>query len=505
MIWQYFKQDITPSQADKAFYQLENVNFKLFNAYTKKTDDKTFKYVKECRGISSKKLLSNKDDDCVWLGLGAYKVSKLSFKDRKLLYKRFKDNKDLYWLKISTEKNIKKNYKKYSPRAFLYWFNSAGTANRVKNFNFHISKEYLNRLSSTSGFSTFVKKVTTNKKLSKIQQSLFNVKSDKLNAQTNFFLAINALKYHYKTRSKHYLALTYKKSYYRMDKDKAKFWMYQIKKEKKYLQELAESVDINIYSLYAKEKLKKRVDNYFIKLDVDKKATSHDIEDPFVWNKILKEIKATPKANLKKLAKHYSHPSLIPVKSFILERESSYTNHNYIMPYKDAMKEFSKDDVALMLSLMRQESRFIPASLSRSYALGVMQIMPFLAKILDKKQDNPMKSLSDMFDADRNIAYAYKHVKWIKSSLYHPLFIAYAYNGGMGFTKRHLQTGAFSKHEKYEPFISMELMSNTESREYGKKVLANYVIYKQILGEDISINSLFEKLKKPSSCHRFDI
>ena len=91
-----------------------------------------------------------------------------------------------------------------------------------------------------------------------------------------------------------------------------------------------------------------------------------------------------------------------------------------------------------------------------------------------------------MFKPSYNIKYALKHLKWMKKSLYHPLFIAYAYNGGMGFFKKHLKTGAFTK-GKYEPFLSMELMSNKESREYGKKVLSNYVMYKKILGEEVSI------------------
>ena len=89
-----------------------------------------------------------------------------------------------------------------------------------------------------------------------------------------------------------------------------------------------------------------------------------------------------------------------------------------------------------------------------------------------------------MFKPSYNIKYARKHLEWMKKSLYHPLFIAYAYNGGIGFFKKHLLAGTFSKGE-YEPYLSMELMSNAESREYGKRVLANYVMYKKILGEDV--------------------
>jgi len=41
------------------------------------------------------------------------------------------------------------------------------------------------------------------------------------------------------------------------------------------------------------------------------------------------------------------------------------------------MRDYSTDRKALMLAIARQESKFIPASISRSFALGMMQFMPF--------------------------------------------------------------------------------------------------------------------------------
>jgi len=47
------------------------------------------------------------------------------------------------------------------------------------------------------------------------------------------------------------------------------------------------------------------------------------------------------------------------------------------------------------------------------------------------------------------------------------------------------------------------LMSNRESREYGKRVLANYVMYKKILGEEISIVTLLETLTDQKKTDRY--
>jgi soluble lytic murein transglycosylase len=134
--------------------------------------------------------------------------------------------------------------------------------------------------------------------------------------------------------------------------------------------------------------------------------------------------------------------------------------------------------------------------------MGTMQIMPFLVKALNKTADEKINDLTDMFNPKYNIAFASEHLKFLHKSLYHPLFVAYAYNGGIGFTKRHLLDGTFLK-GKYEPFMSMEMMANTESREYGKKVLANYVMYKMILGEKVSIHHLFDTLTQPDETDRF--
>ncbi|HEY9129673.1 MAG TPA: lytic transglycosylase domain-containing protein, partial [Sulfurovum sp.] len=89
--------------------------------------------------------------------------------------------------------------------------------------------------------------------------------------------------------------------------------------------------------------------------------------------------------------------------------------------------------------------------------------------------------------------------KW----LYHPLFIAYAYNGGIGFTKRHIMNPRHFRKGPYEPYMSMETMENEEAKEYGKKVLSNYVIYLNKLGVTTRIFPLLRTLATPSQTDRF--
>ena len=50
------------------------------------------------------------------------------------------------------------------------------------------------------------------------------------------------------------------------------------------------------------------------------------------------------------------------------------------------MRKFSKERQALIYAIARQESRFVPASVSRSFALGMMQFMPFLIRHVAKEK-----------------------------------------------------------------------------------------------------------------------
>jgi soluble lytic murein transglycosylase len=202
------------------------------------------------------------------------------------------------------------------------------------------------------------------------------------------------------------------------------------------------------------------------------------------------------------LAQSFKYANTLPHYSYLMERATRYSKNYYPIPYPEEINSYTIHRQALMLAIARQESRFIPSVVSTSYALGMMQFMPFVARDIAKKEKLENFSVSAMFDS--RIAYLFGniHLNFLEKSLYHPLFVAYAYNGGMGFTKRHLQAGAFSD-GMYEPFLSMETMINEESREYGKKVLANYVVYRHLLGEDVSIKNLFEILLVPAATDRF--
>lgn len=500
-VWQYMQQDINTSAAKDAYTLTTGYNHKNFKAYVKKTDDKEILEQYRCSNLKRKDLLKEKNANCVDRHLDLLNAINLSDKQRKKLSSSIDDTNKRELIMLMNKKPFVLNVLKSGEKNFLELFNNLGTKNRQKYFNVKLPKERMNALAQHKSFNKAIKYIVMDKNMQRMQESLLLLQASDLSAQSYFYLALNALKFKATSKASSYLEISQKTAYYQMDKDKALFWKYLISKDKKHLEELSKSTDINIYTLYAKEKCKVNVDNYFCTLELKDKPSTLNLQDPYAWEETLNVIRAAKAEELNALLQKYNSKDDEVLNAFIYSKKLNYKTHNYILPYTDATKDLSNDDKALLYSLARQESHFIPSAISHSYALGVMQIMPFLVKALAKERKE-VAVLDEMFDPYKNISYAKRHIKYLQKYLYHPLFIAYAYNGGIGFTKRHLLGKNF--HEgSFEPYLSMELMLNEESREYGKKVLANYVIYKKILGEEIKITSLFEILTEPSHTDRF--
>ncbi len=500
LIWQFFKQKITPKEAEKAFYQIQNVGINELYMYAAKTDDKSVKYTTRCLSASPKSLVKLKDVECLELALSPYKFTKIAPKERKALYKKVTRTKMRRWMKAMEGKKIADII---TAPTLLEVFVRAGSDYRYGNFNRPYSRQELENLSKEPRFKQFVAYSVLDPKMQRTQKALLHVSDNcTLDAETNFLIGLNALRYGKKAKAEHHFKSAYMQYYYQADKDKALFWRYKLNGDDTLLKTLSESFDINIYTLYAREKLGQPLGNYYASLDVDVNQSPQDITDPFEWLKILDEVKATPQERLSALGKKYDDSNLLGVQSFIHERSTKYREQGFITPYRNYLSDLDTDTQALMYALMRQESRFIPSALSRSYAMGLMQMMPFLVRDMEKKMPRKLKNLNEMFEPKTNLTYAKKHLLWLKESYYHPLFIAYSYNGGYGFTRKHI-SGEHFKAGPYEPYMSLELMLNRESREYGKKVLANYVVYKEILGEDTSLLELLSQLDNPKKTDRF--
>ena len=323
-------------------------------------------------------------------------------------------------------------------------------------------------------FYLFVKSALLHS-LYKIQKSLMKINYKKFDDRVKWWLFLNALKNKNEKLAKKILYSINKKT------SKIYFWMWKLG-NKAVLQELLKNPRVNFYTLYAYEEVNKK---FFIKNKIiynSIKNPKYDQTNPWDVLKFYDEFKK--REDLFSFAKELDSNKSIALKALVLDKAFKFKCNIFITPkmYDDKNITFK----SYVYAIARQESRFIPASVSRSYALGTMQIMPFLIREYNS-------DVFKQFDYNENIKLGVKHLKWLFSKLKDPIMVAYAYNAGIGFVNNKIKP-YFKYKGKYEPFLSMELVPFNESREYGKKVIANYVIYNHLfLDNNLTLHSLLKK------------
>ncbi|MBZ7928349.1 lytic transglycosylase domain-containing protein [Campylobacter molothri] len=420
-------------------------------------------------------------------------IESLSNKDRDILAKKF-DSKRPDFSNLLLAFNFNKPMKYMEEKDDVNGFYKLYKYLKTDDGDFDINASFVNKISNYNDFDNFAQTVIIQKQYPKFRYSLLQTNPKNTKEYTAFYLGINALTYnkdHIAYEFFKQAAQTFKS---RSGRDNAIFWMWLIKKDEKDLQMLAQSNSLNIYSLYAKE-LTHTAFPKIETINVNKKKNDFNMQDPFAWQKLNKTILEANATQLDVLAKKFDTEETLPIYAYILERKSKFKKHYFITPYYQYIKDYDIPRQALILAIARQESRFIPTAISVSYALGLMQFMPFLANHIGEKELKiPNFDQDFMFKPEIAFYFGNHHLDYLEKRLKSPLFIAYAYNGGIGFVTRLLAKDDMFKNGKYEPFLSMELVPYQESRIYGKKVLANYIVYRHLLNDSIKISDIFENL-----------
>ncbi len=497
-ISQYLDQNITTAQANAIIPQIKNMNNKMLFKLAKKSNDPKILEKARCLKLESKKFI-HESPECIKRALSLYKATKLDAKELQKIVQKVKTKYPNLATKYSAiiDKDFT-NFINLKPKILISVFTSVGGDFRKKHYNYYLPPMTLTKLEQEPSFSKMVIKIIRSEKLVHLQKSLIYVKGKKLSDHANFLLALNAIKHGYKKEAIKFLDTSIENAKFRCDHDRAFFWKYLLTKDRSILVELSKSKDINIYSLFSNEKLGTQPKEIISSILPKVKNSPIDIKDPFAWIKFYKNFKNKKFASYeekKAWAMQYNSPDMEP---HIAKMIYNYNNntHYFLRPYYQYIKDLPTKRQIMLLALARQESRFIPTDVSYSYALGMMQFMPFLAKDIAKKLG--LKNFRYEYMFDPKIAYIFGnyHLNFLERNLNHPLFIAYAYNGGLGFTKRKILSKNYFKGGNYEPFWSLEMVPNPQARKYGKKVLANYAIYAKLFGLKITLTDLLRRLNQ---------
>lgn len=387
---------------------------------------------------------------------------------------------------------------------FMALFNASSISQTMKFFGTEFDAGFMDKFYQEKGFSTLLNDIVINKKYDAFRQNLLKIDENITEKNDAFMLGINAITLKNDTAALKFFAKA-KASFEReWQRDNATFWLYLISKDEIYLNELAQSSDVNIYSLYARDFTNAEPFEVIVPRPSKEKPENFDVTDPFLWVKTAALAKQMNAQQASEYAKRFYTKESVGAYAYFMQRAAGWDKHYFLMPESLELEDTNVTRKSMIYALGRQESLFIPSLISTSYALGMMQFMPFLANTIGKKELKIENfDQDDMFKQDVAFKFANYHLDYLEKFLFHPLFIAYAYNGGIGFTKKLITRDDMFKEGIYEPFLSMELVPVTETRNYGKKVLANYVVYSALMGSNIKISQLFEILSSPSATDKF--
>ncbi|WP_457607855.1 transglycosylase SLT domain-containing protein [Nitratifractor sp.] len=471
-IWRYIRQKSTSkAQARKIIREASHINPTLRKSYRRKTGHNPPRIARPARRLSAAQ-------------------------------KKELQRKEAVTLKVISSPDPLAAWKRLAPEMRLFVFSHAGKKGRKK-LDHAMSEREWQELSRHPGANLMIHYVRFDRlpKLSRILRYR-PAKDNALRYDYLMRMGFEALNRKETGLAEYDFARAVSRASKRELADRALFWAWKAEDDRDYLKKLAKSWDINLYTLAARDALGMKYDLGITPELPDGKVPGFDIRNPLQWNLLKRKI-FDPRTDMERLARRFRTAETVGHYTYIKTKAGKDIPQYFPMPYREFMKKLPIKRQAILYAIARQESRFIPASVSGSYALGMMQIMPFLVDHLAKVRKERV-DYDDLFDPITALKYADTHLDYLTKWLQHPLFVAYAYNAGIGYTKRLIrQKHLFENNQPYDPWISLERVANYQANDYGKKVLANYVIYMNKLGYPLRLTDMVSILHRKEMTDRF--
>lgn len=489
--------NLNAESALKIYHLIDNKIPKIMQLLKGKLPLSALPKEEQCRAKSLSELQKS-DDECFNLGLKLDYANELKSKDlARISSPKIKNRIEI----LRKKSGIMDAILKESGEEFSAIFGALSKKGAI----FNLAPKNTQDLSNKN-FGQTLYNIIISRKYPKFTRALLGAEISGVNDWTFYALGLNELENGDLKKADLYFEGASKNASFKLMRDKANFWRYKIAqslgdlaKSDEILRQLAQSTHFNLYSLYAVKKLNAKPKFYIIdeknEIFADMKGEAKaplNIANPFEWQKIRAEIVGVKdKDALINVAKLFYYKDSAPHLVFVLNRYFNYQKSFFIKPYKDKM-EF--DDENLVYAVARQESAFVPAVISRSYALGMMQIMPFNVESFAKALGAKNITYESMFDARTSLKFGDYYLAHLKKEFSHPLFVSYAYNGGPTFIRAFLKDAQnFSAKNPLDPWLSMEFIPFEESRFYAFSVMANYIIYREIEGERVDMDEFFKK------------
>ncbi len=154
--------------------------------------------------------------------------------------------------------------------------------------------------------------------------------------------------------------------------------------------------------------------------------------------------------------------------------------HDFLYPlaYRDIVEGVSAKhsvDPFLVLSIVREESRFDSGARSPAGAIGLMQLMPRTASALDCKLKLGIKGSHDLIDVKNNLQVGVYYLSRLIKEFGSYSYAIAAYNAGEEIVKNWIRKGNYKSADEF-----IEDIPYDETRHYVKRVITTFFEYKSL-------------------------
>ena len=146
-------------------------------------------------------------------------------------------------------------------------------------------------------------------------------------------------------------------------------------------------------------------------------------------------------------------------------------------------------DPYIILSVMREESRFDQTVKSPAGAYGLMQLMPHTAYRLDRDLNLGIRKPAQLTDPNNNIVLGSYYLKELSEEFHSLPHVLAAYNAGELAVRSWQKRFAYRSADEF-----IEDIPYAETRNYVKKVITSYFQYKRVAasgGSDHNVGTIF--------------
>lgn len=175
-------------------------------------------------------------------------------------------------------------------------------------------------------------------------------------------------------------------------------------------------------------------------------------------------------------------------------KQASYKDVHVIASSYPVLKAIYKDhqvDISLIMALIRQESVFNHRAISSAGAMGLMQLMPHVAKETAKKSKDPFHKTKLIADPHFNTKMGIKHLEKLLTN-YNGSYILTiaAYNAGEKSVTNWISNNGDPRNikELYDIIDWMEQITFHETRNYVQRVLEGKSIYNILINKDTKLS-----------------